>query len=353
MLARDPLACLEGFLTLTGLAFRHIFGARFCPQCPDCGASDHPCMDAFGSNAVAMGGVFGRVDAIYGSIECQKSGSLHVHNQIFIQCTHQFMTLSELQRSGPKAMLEQLRKYSDYSEHVSRKVYCDPEGWAARKRAVVEAEWPEYKTSALMLSRPAYQQDSTAEAGPWKSQYLAEDVEDLQQHKQHQVHLPDKNGLRMPLAHCRDNQNPSKCKSGFPRDTWLTDEPVLLCPGLAAKWGMPHKGKKSMVGSIWGPCNDPNLNGTHPALLAGLRCNSDVQLPYRFPFTPTTALGPGTHRDDLCDGMCGDKMPLYELTRIVQVNQAAQVGYQCDYQNKRLPSARHDMKDWGFHKFKQ
>lgn len=53
LLARDPLACALGFEVLVGLAFRHIFGLRFCPRCPDCAQSSHPCMDAFGSNATA------------------------------------------------------------------------------------------------------------------------------------------------------------------------------------------------------------------------------------------------------------------------------------------------------------
>ena len=47
-------------------------------------------MDAFGSNATAMGGIFGRVDAIYGSLECQKSGAEHIHLQAVVQCFHQF-----------------------------------------------------------------------------------------------------------------------------------------------------------------------------------------------------------------------------------------------------------------------
>ena len=81
MLARDPLACAEGFKTLVQLTMRHLFGVRCCPHCPSCGSSDTPCTDAFGSNATAFGGVLGRVDAVYGSIECQKAGTLHVHFQ--------------------------------------------------------------------------------------------------------------------------------------------------------------------------------------------------------------------------------------------------------------------------------
>ena len=348
LLARDPMACLDGFLVLVGLALRHIFGVRFCPRCPECNTSGKPCADAFGSNAIAMGGAFGRVDAVYGSIECQKSGALHLHLQVFVQCSHQFQTMTEILRAGRKDLLELLRRYSDYTAHVSRKVYSKPEDWIAWKRAAVEEQWPEYKDSTLLLSRPAYQQDAALDAMTWAQVYLMEDVEELQQHKQHHVHLPDDSGKRQPLAHCRDPANPAKCKSGFPRTKWITDEPLLLCPGLAKKMDMPYKGKKSMVGLPYGPCNDPDLNGTHPALLAALRCNSDVQPPYRFPILPPTIDNlPGTHADHLCDEKCDQKVPIFEIARQIQISQAAQVGYQCDYQNKRLPCARHEMKDLG------
>ena len=87
----------------------------------------------------------------------------------------------------------------------------------------------------------------------------------------------------------------------------------------------------------WGPCNDPNINGTHPALLSGLRCNSDVQLPYRFPILPATH-----HKE--CPGECGMNT-LKDLVRDAQVTQAAQAGYAADYQNKRLPIAVHEAKE--------
>ena len=203
ILARDPLACLNGFLALVGLAFRHIFGIRLCPRCPDCAASGYPCADAFGSNATAAGGVFGRFDAAYGSLECQKSGALHLHGQFFLQCFHQFHPLSELVAQGTEPMLELLRKYSDYSGHVTRKVYCAPEAWS-EERDELEGEWPEFRQSSLMLSRPSYQSDPGLPATEWLAKYLANDVEALQKHKQHHVHLPDEFGKRQPLEHCRD-----------------------------------------------------------------------------------------------------------------------------------------------------
>ncbi|CAE7878855.1 pfh1, partial [Symbiodinium necroappetens] len=183
-LARDPLACLEGFRTLVLLTLRHIFGVRFCPRCPDCAVSDTPCTDAFGSNATACGGVLGRVDAIYGSIEAQKSGVLHAHMQLFIQCLHQFAPLGDLAAAGSERIRALLQRYSSYTAHVRRSVYCDPTAWQ-RKRAETEAEWPEYRSSTLALSRPAYQSDAALDAASWRQRFLAEDVEQLQQLKQH------------------------------------------------------------------------------------------------------------------------------------------------------------------------
>ena len=295
-------------------------------------------MDAFGSNATAMGGIFGRMDAIYGSLECQKSGNLHIHLQAFLQCCHQFTSLSDLQKLAEKPLLEMLRGCTSYTSHVQRKVYSNQEAWE-KERAEVEAAWPEFKTSTLMSSCPAYQVDDAMEPKAWRAAYLDQDVEALQKRLQHHVHLPGPDGKRLPLKHCQDSKDPTKCKSGFPRTAWLTDQPFVICPALAEQKGMPHKGKRSMVGLSWGPCNEPNLNGTHPALLAALRCNSDVQPPYRFPITNMT------HSSDLCVGTC-HRLPIQTLVHEAQINQAAQAGYAADYQNKRLPVAVHECKEW-------
>ena len=98
ILARDPLASVDGFRMLMSLALRHLFGVRFCSRCPECNRrSSGQCQDALGSGASATGGVFGRVDAVYVAIEAQKStGSLHGHTQVFIQCLHQHNSLTEV-----------------------------------------------------------------------------------------------------------------------------------------------------------------------------------------------------------------------------------------------------------------
>ncbi|CAJ1385473.1 unnamed protein product [Effrenium voratum] len=181
--------------TLVLLTLRHLLGVRFCPRCPNCATSGQPCSDAFGSNAVAGGGVLGRVDA---------------------------------------------PSYASYTAHVRRSVYCDPEGWE-RDRAA-----------------EAYQASRRLRPEEWTRRHLAEDVEQLQQRKQHHVHLPAGPGSkRRPLAHCRNPKDPTRRKSGFPRDRQLIlGRTALVCRSLAEQL---VKGKRSSLGLQWGPVNDPNL----------------------------------------------------------------------------------------------
>ena len=330
ILSRDPLACCEGFHTLVLLTLRHLFGVRFCQKCSGCATSACPCTDAFGSNATATGGVLGRVDAVYGSIECQKAGSLHAHFQVFLQCKHQFTPLSDIAKLCKEEMKRLITRYSAYTQHVRRMTYVDPTMWEEQDRHTVENAWPEFRDETLTLSRPSYQHDCDMEPVAWKRRYIEEDVEALQKRKQHHVHIPiEPGGPRMPLAHCRDPQDPTRCKAGLPHDLQLTDQTVIICRGLAERMQMPITGKRSMLGSIWGPVNDPNLNGTHPALLAALRCNSDVQIPFRFPVTSLT------HSDQECPDDCPKGCRIRDIIKEAQTTQAAQAGYACDYQNKR------------------
>ena len=95
ILARDPLAAVDGFRILVRLAYEHLFGMRVCAFCPDCNNGEHgtPCQDLFGSNAAAEGGTFGRIDAGYTSIEVRnpKEDCMHTANcswSVSISATH-------------------------------------------------------------------------------------------------------------------------------------------------------------------------------------------------------------------------------------------------------------------------
>ena len=157
MIAKDSLASVDGFRLMVLLAYEHLFGMRVCPNCPHCNHDDHgsPCQDCFGSNAKPEGGVFGRVDAGYTSIEAQKStGALHAHSQLFVQCLHQHEPLSEvLKRLAQKPEL--VERYLRYKEHVCRTVFADDDlvqSWEQARRKEVESAWLTYKMHGKLLA---------------------------------------------------------------------------------------------------------------------------------------------------------------------------------------------------------
>ena len=109
---------------------------RCCIRCPDCA-----CSDLFGSNARLEGGVLGRVDAVHGSIEAQKSaGSLHVHFHFFVECLHQHTPLQTLLTEHRESLETLFTQYAKYKPLVCRQVYEDLEVWTKRQRNT-EIEW--------------------------------------------------------------------------------------------------------------------------------------------------------------------------------------------------------------------
>ena len=67
--------------------------------------------------------------------------------------------------------------------------------------------------------------------------------------------------------------------------------------------------------------------------------NSDVQLPYRFPTTVES------HADDLCSSQCALAGNFKEVVHAMQSQQDAQIGYSCDYQNKRAAKSCNEVKE--------
>ena len=344
VLARDPLASVDGFHVLLRLLCRHIFGVRMCELCPECDMTATPCSDTSGSNASLLGGAFGRVDAIYVTIEAQKStGSLHGHLQCFVQCLHQHTPLTEIFQL-PHWRLEALRQeYCKYQAHVAHAVYSG-QGKDSIREGIEGAEstWPEHAEDAHMTTIPGYQQRRAqgardlTEAEQWGQDYLEHDVVKLQYLKQHHYHpLNVETGERMPLRGCQKKENMGVCKSDFPRDQWLSDRAKVLCPCQLQSHGFSLTGRKNRLGALHGPYGHPYLNPCHPALLAGMRGgNNDVQVPYRLPYACAT---------------CGDSLSGKEKQLIAlaaQRAQDAQTGYCSDYCSKNQPMGFHEIKEF-------
>lgn len=260
----------------------------------------------------------------------------------------------------------EINKYLKYKAHVCRQVYANAD-LANERLAEKETAWPEYETSCALVSRPEYltRRDNTplvtfanafvqnshtassdssllssrlVQGQAWLKQHLGVHVQELQEYKQHHVHLPNEKGERVPLTHCRRPDNPSKCKSDFPRTLQLIERAVVLCHGLLAKMSMPSCGRRSKLGSLHGPMNQENLNGTASAMLAVQQCNSDVQLPYRVRICRET-------HSHLCQECCVDEGSEKTIVEAMQCSQDAQAGYACDYCSKRQPMAFNEVKE--------
>ena len=138
-----------------------------------------------------------------------------------------------------------------------------------------------------------------------------------------------------PLAACKRKDNPSFCKADFPSMKWLVTKAVILCAKLLQRMDQRTSGRRCMLGSMHGPMNHPSINGTHPAMSACRRCNSDVELPYRFPIIPESH-------------SCDDETCLHNddkaLVHAAQSAQYEQAGYSCDYSTKRQPCAFNEVK---------
>ena len=344
ILARDPLASVDGFHVLLRLLLRHVFGVNICHLCPDCDKTASPCMDSSGSNAALLGGVFGRMEAVYVTIEAQKStGSLHGHMQCFLQCLHQHTPLTEIFDMSASQLEELRREYCNFQAHVGHSVYSGQTPSAVEAGiAAAEASWPEHALDTCMTSCPDYQRRSatsamdTEEALQWQREYLEEDVVKLQYLKQHHYHpMCSETGERVPLRGCQKQDKKGICKSDFPRKEWLCTEAKVLCPCELRKHGFPMQGRKNRLGALHGPYGHPYLNPCHPAILATMRGgNNDVQVPYRLPYS--------------C-AKCGQTVPQAERRAIAlaaQRAQDAQTGYCSDYCSKNQPMGFHEIKEF-------
>ena len=98
-------------------------------------------------------------------------------------------------------------------------------------------------TPACVSKRvPASRGDVIDEGKIWLHEYLVENVQQVQEMKQHHVHTLNGEGECVPLTHCNRLDNPKLCKAGFPRKDRLIDKPVILCPGLLHHMNMPSRG---------------------------------------------------------------------------------------------------------------
>ena len=332
--AADPLSVVEAFHLQLRLCLRHLFGINICKNCPRCN-----CMSEDGSVASLRLGIFGRVTAVYAALEHQKAGGLHAHMQVFVENLHQVTPLHEIwNRLEKEASAPMVQRYLAFKAHVCKETYDDLATQQQRAHEV-EAAWPEHARNPALVSMPTYLLDGDVSDASWAEAFRA-DVQRIQELKQHHVHPFDGEGRRQLLRHCQSRQDRTVCKGRFPRVQEICSEAVVLCPGLARAFNLPFQGRRNLVGALVGPRINEWVNGTHPALTAALRANTDVQLPYRLPPCKET-------HSSLCDeASCLDGVDLQSVITAAQHAQNAQCGDAGDYGSKRQVVALHEVNEW-------
>ena len=154
-LAEDPVAAANAFFVQIRTVLATMLGVRMCPRCPQCSQSASPCQDALGSNAEAMGGIAGRVDALFGAVEAQKTtGGLHYHFFMFVQSLHQFSTLKDV-----AAKIEEGLVNATELKHFLGQICCEryPDvDQFRRERESLENNFPTYSESSECRGQPVW-----------------------------------------------------------------------------------------------------------------------------------------------------------------------------------------------------
>ena len=73
-----------------------------------------------------MGGVAGRVDAMFGTVECQKTtGSLHYHFFAFVQRLHQFASMKQIGKDLEDELVKPC-ELTNFLANICCESYTDP-----------------------------------------------------------------------------------------------------------------------------------------------------------------------------------------------------------------------------------
>ena len=269
MMAEDPLAAANAFFVQIRTVLATILGIRMCPFCPHCSNTKYPCQDALGSVAEAMGGIAGRVDAMFGAVESQKvTGALHYHFFIFVQRLHQYATLKEIAEKL-KTGLVQAFELKNFTSAICCESYSDLEQFNQQRQELEDNHptysertecgnekkptWGKYKLGRLpeFVYEDAKEKvhglpdnsnvDHIVDANEYKKKF-AEVFQYFQSHCQHHVHKLVQNPKtgekkRMIPNACVCKNKPKECKHEAPwtnrvSPKWMT-QPLLVCKGLA------------------------------------------------------------------------------------------------------------------------
>ena len=362
-LAEDPLAAANAFFVQIRTVLATMLGVRMCPRCPHCSETEWPCQDALGSSAELMGGIAGRVDALFGAVESQKTtGALHYHFFMFVQRLHQFTTLKEIAEKLEEGLVR-AEELKHFLGQICRESYPDLEQFK-NERASLEKNFPTYgektecregspKWGEFKLGRlPSQLYDDARDmpdsfacssidrttspvdpnGGAEFASFFWRAFQYFQSRCQHHIHKlvvdpKTKQEKRVIPNACASKKNKKECKHGAPWTNRVNhDKPMLVCKGIAKRFDLRTSGDRNWLGQTLGLRNEEYLNGCMPGLCVALAgSNSDVKPNDRLPILRTT------HEDCCKRKRCileqSNEKKMRKVTRAAQRMQVVTNGY--------------------------
>ena len=379
-LAEDPLSAANAFFVQIRTVLATMLGVRMCPKCPHCSETAWPCQDALGSSAEAMGGIAGRVDALFGAVEAQKStGGLHYHFFMFVQRLHQYATLKEIAEKLEEGLV-QANDLKHFLGEICCESYPDVQQFN-HDRESLEKNFPTYSEQTecsgtaprwgeFKLGRLPHFLYADASDAPESSTRSAQDrttspvntsegaefkawfnkaFQHFQSRCQHHIHRlvvdPKTNQEKRLIPNaCASKSNKRECKHEAPwtnrvSPEWMT-APLLVCKGLAKKFKLRTSGVRNWLGQTLGMRNEAWVNGCMPGLcVAFAGSNSDVKPNDRLPIIDKT------HEQCCRRKRCiMKKKSLRNATRAAQRTQTVTMGYFGGYIGKRQPAGTLETK---------
>ena len=148
-------------------------------------------------------------------------------------------------------------------------------------------------------------------------------------------------GERKPLKSCLPKGKKKGCRSNFPLDAEMCEQPTLVCACIATQQGLPVTGPRSYIGTVLSARNSPWLNAGPPAWIAFAGDNGDIKFPYRMPITVES------HENE--------KVLVYDCTRTsmaqqisdLQAAQSMAAGYFGGYSAKMQDIGRKELERMG------
>jgi len=379
-LAEDPLAAANAFFVQIRTVLATMLGVRMCPRCPHCSETEWPCQDALGSSAELMGGIAGRVDALFGAVEAQKTtGALHYHFFMFVQRLHQFATLKEIAEKLEEGLVR-AEELKHFLGQICRVSYPDLEQFK-NERESLEKNFPTYgentecqegtrKWGEIKLGRlPSKLYDDARDmpdsfarssckrttspvhlnGGAEFASFFWRAFQFFQSRCQHHIHKrvvdpKTKQEKRLIPNACASKKNKKECKHGAPWTNRVNhDKPLIVCKGIAKKFDLRTSGDRNWLGQTLGLRNEEYLNGCMPGICVALAgSNSDVKPNDRLPILRST------HEDCCKRKRCileqSNEKKMRKVTRAAQRMQVVTNGYFGGYIGKRQPAGTLETK---------